>query len=494
MNNTKKPNNQLKYLFITPTFLFSIVAFTYLMIIASHNRLFADDYCYLLHLRARGLFNSIIDSYQYLNGRWLSHIVNYLFYSFDEFFIHSAPFLFLFLVFAINFVLSSLIELDRKKLTFTIPVAFFLTVLVILISPEFFLTSIWTLHVAILVGGITFMLVAIGLFLRLTMQQIPLKPQWNFLLFMLGLFSTAFHEGIAIMAFYVYCLLFLFEIKVQGRIRDLPKAAYLLAGAILGIISVFFSASNLNRARILNDPSEPSNFLMNFGLLIIKYVFFLAGEYQSDWRGLVIPLLSLLTGLIFSRFAKPFDKFAQNSFFSKFSTLTIFLPITASILVIIPFLFVGGYFPLRTYFVIGFILTFGNFVLGLWMSSIERIKKISLRNLYILWLCVFLFISISSVTRLNNYLDTIITYAQEFDQREAIIQDALIHNLRYVKVPKYSKLLDVEWVSDIENRDIDCNLENSNTYPIKLLLSENPPNCCLSLYYGIPILLEGSYR
>lgn len=494
MNNTKKPNNQLKYLFITPTFLFSITTFTYLMIIASHNRLFADDYCYLLHLRARGLFNSIIDSYQYLNGRWLSHIVNYLLYSTDEFFIHSAPLLFLFLVFAINFVLNSLIELDRKKQPFTITVAFFLTLLVILISPEFFLTSIWTLHVAILVGGITFMLVAIGLFLRLTTQRIPVKTSWNFLLFMLALFSTSFHEGIAIIAFYVYCLLLLFEIKVQGRIRDLPKAAYLIAGAILGIISVFFAASNLNRARILNDSSELSNFLMNIGLLSIKYVFFLAGEYQSDWRGLVIPLLSLLTGLIVSRFAKLSDKFTPNSFLTKFSPLTIFLPFLGSVFVIIPFLFVGGYFPLRTYFVVGFILTFGNFVLGLWISSIERIKKVSLRNLYILWLCVFLFISISSVIRLTNYVDTIISYAQEFDQREAIIQDAFIHNLRYVKVPKYSNLLDVEWVSDLENKDIDCNLENSDTYPIKLLLSENPPNCCLSRYYGIPILLDGSYR
>ncbi len=493
MHNTEKIIDKIKYLFNIPILLFSSMGFIYLMIIASHNRLFADDYCYLLHLRLHGLFNSIIESYLYLNGRWLSHVINYLLYSIDEFFIYTAPLLFFILAFAIGFVLYPLFGASQQRLFSIISISVFLTLLVILISPEFFLTSIWTLHVAILVGGLTCTLVACGLFIRLMIQKIPANGLWKFLLFLFALFSTSFHEAIGLLAFYIYFLLLLLEIKIR-KSKQLPLAIYLLFGAIIGIVSVLFTSSNINRAEILRASPEPSKIFANIGLLIIKYLFFLAGEYLSDWRGLLIPLLAFLTGLIISKSGNLFQKFTLNSSLRKFSLFIYPLPFSFSIMVIFPFVFVSGYFPLRTFFVIGFILTVGNFVLGLWIGQFERFKPISLRTSYGLWLFLFLVISISSTIRLNNYLDQIIKYANEFDNRETLIQNAIKDNHKYIKVPKYNYLLDVEWASDVDSKEIDCNLPNSDTYPIILLLSENPPNCCFSRYYGIPILLEGKYR
>lgn len=488
-----KFNNHISNLFHIPIFLFSGMGFFYLMVIASNNRLFADDYCYLLQLRSRGLFNSIIESYQYLNGRWLSHVVNFLLYSTDEFFIKAAPLLFLFLTFAIGFALYPLLGIDQKKYFSIIPISFFLTLLTILISPEFFLTSIWTLHVTILVGGLTSTLMTIGLFVRLMIQEIRSNGRWKFMLLLMAVFSTSFHEGIALLAFYIYSLFFFLEIK-ERKSKELPLATYLLIGSIFGILSVFFSSSNLNRASILGATSEPSQILTNTGLLLVKYIFFLAGEYLSDWRGLSIPLLSLLSGVFLSRFSKPFQKFNPNPFFKKFPLFIYSLPLLLSFMVIIPFVFVSGYFPLRTFFVVGFILILGNFVLGLWIGHFEWIKNISPKSIYAIWLCLFLLISVSSTLRLDYYRNHIIQYAEEFDAREDLIQKAINQNLEYVKVPKYNNLLDVEWVSDVENKVINCNLKNSNTYPIKLLLTENPPNCCFSRYYGISIFLEGSYR
>jgi len=463
------------------------------MVIASYNRLFADDYCYLLQLHSRGLFNSVIESYQYLNGRWLSHFINFLLYSTEEFFLHAAPLLFIFLVFAIGYVLYPLFGNDRQKYISIISISFFLTLLIILISPEFFLTSIWTLHVAILVGGLTCMLIASGLYVRLVIQEIPNQVQWKFLLLNLALLSTSFHEGIALLAFYSYFSFFLSELKIR-KSRELPVATYLLLGAILGILSVFFASSNIHRAETLGASTDPLKIVTNIGLLSIKYIFFLAGEYLSDWRGLLIPLLSLFSGLVFSKFNLPFQNLNTHPSLKKFSVFIFCLPFLLSCMVIIPFVFVSGYFPLRTFFVVGFILTFGNFVLGLWISQFDRLKNVPFRTIYIIWLCIFLFISILSGLRFNNYLNQIKQYAKEFDAREALIQEAIKHNLDYVKVPKFSNTLDVEWVSDVGSKKIDCNLKNSDKYPIVLLLTENPPNCCFSRYYGIPIILEGSYR
>ncbi|GAP11937.1 hypothetical protein BECAL_03136 [Bellilinea caldifistulae] len=481
------------YLVNIPIFLFSVISFIFLMGIASYNRLFADDYCYLLQLRSRGLFNSIIDSYQYLNGRWLSHLINFLLYSTNEFFLRAAPLLFPFLAIAIGFILYPVFRKSREKIFSLISISFFLTLLVILISPEFFLTTIWTLHVAILVGGLTCTLMASGLFIRLMVKEIPNQVQWKFMLLILALLSTSFHEGIALLALYLYMSFFLLEIKA-GKISKLPTATYLIVGAILGIVSVFLASSNINRAVILGSSPEISKFFTSIGLLLLKYIFFLAGEYLADWRGLAIPLLSLFSGLVFSRLSRPFQTFMPNHSFRKLAPFIFSLPFLLSFMVILPFTFVSGYFPLRTFFVIGFILTLGNFVLGLWIGQFEWTKKISPKVIYAIWLCTFLFTSISSTLRLNNYLYQIKEYAKEFDARETLIQNAVNQKLDYVKVPKFNHLLDVEWVSDIDNKEVDCNLKNSDTYPIKLLLTENPPNCCFSRYYGITLFLEGSYR
>ncbi|MEW6181452.1 MAG: DUF6056 family protein [Chloroflexota bacterium] len=438
--------------------------------VAASNRLYADDYCYLNVLRDYGWWGAIQNFYQTINGRFMSHLFNYTALLFGQASVPLGP---LFLLAAVGssslWVLSALFrEANRLFLVLT---ALGLTFFVFVISSDKFQAIIWSLHALIVSGGLSFLLLALGSWLRL--RNMPHRRSALAALFIFSFLAAGFHETIAILEGGIFFLLGWLEwraVQQDGKTRKIPVALLGLTAALLGFALVVFSPGNLTRVDTIGVSTE-ANKVLTTGLATIgKSLHYLFGGMES---GFAFPLLVLILTY--------FSGMGSGYFLSLHKTglsfplrlweklIVILFPVLITLVMFIPSAFLGGYFPERTLFVPQTVLVFGSFALGVWTGDSLKSKGVSFSfGAVVLTLILTLAVGWIAVHQLSAMNEQMRLHAAEFDAREQLIRQAIQRGEPQVFVPPYR-------------------------YNFGLDVQPNPKNwltLCIGDYYGIPVYLD----
>lgn len=346
--------------------------------ISASNRLYADDYCYLNVLRDYGWWGAIQNFYQTVNGRFMSHLFNYTAFLFGGVTVPLGP-LFLLIGLGGSSLWVLRVVFKEANCLLLALIAAGLALFAFVISSDKFQAVIWSLHALIVTGGLAFLLLAIGTWLRLL--QTPYRTHGLAAFFIFSFLSAGFHETIAILGGGIFFVLGWLEWRAaqqDGKTKKLSLALAGLTGAIFGFALVIFSPGNFTRVNTIGVSTE-ANEVVKTGLATIgKSLYYLFGGMES---GYAFPLL--VFGLIFlvgmgSVFLLPLNR-TLFSFPLRFweKIILILFPLLITLVMFIPSAFLGGYFPERTLFVPQTVLVFGSFLSGIWAGNSLKSKGVS---------------------------------------------------------------------------------------------------------------------
>jgi len=438
--------------------------------IAANNRLHADDYCYLNVLRDYGWGGAIRNFYQTINGRFMSHLFNFTALLAGKATIPLGPLILLIgLGSSSLWVLRAIFKEANPFIQLLLPVG--LPWFVFVISSDKFQAVIWSLHALIVTGGLSFLLLAIGVWLRL--KNNPQRKYDLAILFFFSFLSAGFHETIAILGGSIFFVLSWLEWRAAQfqRKSQKPTAALTgLAGVILGFGMVVFSPGNNTRVNTIGVSTDIQKILDTALTTLSKNYHLLFGGMES---GNAFPLLIL--GLIFviGMSSGHFLTFQKNSLSLRLRTweivFLILFPLIVTLMMFIPSAFLGGYFPERTLFVPQTVLVFSSFALGVWAGGSLKQKGVSPSiGVAVLTLILVLAVGWISVQQLSAMNEQMRLHAAEFDAREQLIEQAIQRGEPRVFVPPYR-------------------------YNFGLDVQPNPQNwltLCIGDYYGIPVYLS----
>lgn len=438
--------------------------------IAANNRLYADDYCYLNVLRDYGWWGAIQNFYQTINGRFMSHVVNFTALIFGQSSLSLGP-----LIFLLGLGGSSLWVLrgifKEANRFFLVSAVFGLTFLGFVISSDKFQAVIWSLHALIITGGLSFLLLAMGMWLRLQHQS-DRKIGLGILL-VLSFISAAFHETITILGVSLFSVLSWLEWRADQRNqqpRKLPVGLVGLTGSVWGFAMVIFSPGNFTRVNTIGVSTELNQIVKTGFATIGQNLYFLFGGMENGKAFPVIVFVLLLFIGLISGFYRPV-RLLGLSFPLKIWEIAflILFPLLVTLVMFIPSAFLGGYFPERTLLIPQTVLVFSSFALGVWAGGSLKQKGVSPSiGAAALTLILILAVGWISVQQLSAMNEQMRLHAAEFDAREQLIQQAVRRGEPWVLVPPYR-------------------------YNFGLDVQPNPQNwltLCIGDYYGIPVYLE----
>lgn len=438
--------------------------------IAANNRLYADDYCYLNVLRDYGWWGSIQNFYQTINGRFMSHVFNFTLLEAGSASVPLGPVILLAgLGGSCLFVLKAIFPIFRPINLFIISIT--LTFLAFIISSDKFQAIFWSLHALIVTGGLSFLTLGLGVWLRIAGR--PYRFVDLGLMFLLCFLSAGFHETIAILGGSLFFVLSWLEWRTarQNRLHPrLPAALVGLGGVVIGFALVVFSPGNYTRVNTIGVSTDASEVLNSAASTMLRNFFLLLGGMEN---GIGFPLLVLIFVFLMGTGWGWFG----NSRWSLFSIplrmwekiVLILSPLLVTLIMFIPSAFLGGYFPERSLFVPQVALVTGCFGLGVWTGVSLKGRGIFLNFGAALMTAILVFavgwMSLQQLTAMNEQMRL---HAAEWDAREQVIQQAIQMGETRVAVAPYQ-------------------------YNFGLDLQPNPNNWlnqCVWEYYGIPVYLD----
>ncbi|MEW6505150.1 MAG: hypothetical protein AB1457_14405 [Chloroflexota bacterium] len=438
--------------------------------ISFNNRLYADDYCYMNVLRDYGWWGAIQNFYQTINGRFMSHLVNFTALLFGKASIPLGP-LFLLIGLGCSSLWVWKTVFPGANRLFLILLGSGLPWLVFVISSDKFQAVIWSLHALIVTGGLSFLLLAVGIWLRLL--DAPQRKYALMTLFIFSFLSAGFHETISLLGGSLFMMMSWLEwrsVQNQGNNRKLPAALIGLTGVMLGFGLVVFSPGNSTRINTIGVSTDANEVVDNaLATLSSNYHFLFGGMANGKAFPLLVLGLVFLIGIICGFFLSLRKRGFSFPLRVWEKILIILFPLLVTLIMFLPSAFIGGYFPERTLIVPQAVLVYGCFALGVWSGSVLKQKRVSL-SLGAVTLTLIMILSVSwlSVQHLSAMNDQMRLHAVEFDAREQLIYQAIQDGEPQVFVPPYR-------------------------YNFGLDVQPNPKNwltLCIGDYYGIPVYLD----
>ena len=443
-----------------------------------NNRLYIDDFCYLNIYHRYGFLRAIAISFLGVNGRFSSHVLNYLAFSFGK---GSIPFgaMIAFLgVGASQYYLIRQLFIEKEKSVSKaiwksryIAVLFSLIALVTasLMAPSLYESLLWTLHSLIITGSLFLLNIFIGLVLFFTSKPYDRVGQYTQALIfaLVGFCAMGFSEAASLFLFAVYCLVVLILLLSKKFTQHWGLVLGFLIGIAGGILVVAKAPASTNRLSLLGFSYNPVEMIANlFNLIQSSFrVVFL----ENSGFGLAAFFIALLAGYAVGRVAPISLRFEKNLPSTTLGQFILLLsPIVFTIFTLVPSVLVNNYLPLRTMFIPIYILVVQYLIISIYFGHRDSIRQESTPLILIVASISVLLVGVIGLVYVGNLAKQIRYFATEFDAREVEIYRAKNSGQNQIKLTPYNNQI-----------TLDIPRDPSNWYA-----------GCLNEYYGMELSLD----
>ena len=290
------------------------------------NRMYIDDFCYMNILHRYGLFGAILNRYIGLNGRFASHVFNFLAFSFGKTSIPFGPLIALLGVGGSLYYLFThllLLKLDNgrsiQRIVRLTSIIFSLIVIVTtsLMAPFLYESIDWTLHSLIVTGSLFLANFFIGLVLYFTSDSPKRFGQTGIALVfaLIGFCAMGFSEPAALFLLFIYGLMILILLVYKKIKMYWGMVLGFAFGAVGGFLMVALSPGSANRVGLIGVSLYPEDVIFNlFGLVRMS---FRAIFLDHLGIGMVTFFIALLLGYTLGRTLRislRFEEYFPNIF------------------------------------------------------------------------------------------------------------------------------------------------------------------------------------
>jgi hypothetical protein len=443
------------------------------------NRIYLDDYCYLNIYHRYGLFGAIFNSYREINGRFASHVLNFLAFSFGKNSIPFGPLTVLLVVGCSLFYLFTRLLLgssdeikSRKKTVHFISLLFTLIVIVTtsLMAPFLYESIDWTLHALIITGSLFLINFLIGLALYFSTEpQKRLGKIGQALIFALvGFCAMGFSELASLFLLTAYGLIGLALLVLRKISKYWGMLAGFAIGAGCGLLLVALTPASVSRASQLGVSINPTEITSRFYALVQEN--FRAIFLDRSAIGLLAFFVALLLGYIFGRtsmISLRFEDRLPRTPLGQF--ILMLLPILLTVFTLLPFALLKGYMPARTLYIPIYLLVVQYFILSVYMGRKDAAQVDGTRFLFSIAVILVLILGATGLVSLGSIAREVKMFAAEFDARETAIYQAQLSGLNQIKLPPYQNMIRTDIPSDPSNWFVGCLTEY---YGMKLSLDQ----------------------
>ena len=448
-----------KWFWVLTTMVYGLIAVT-IIAIGFNNRLYMDDFCYLNIFHRNGFFGAIANNFREVNGRFASHVLNFVAISFGKANLLIGPLIaFLGVGTSLYFLIMRLV-LPRqngsagisKRRSIGIISSTIILVTTSLMAPLLYESIVWTLHSLIITGSLVLMNIFMGLVLFFSSE--PSKPFGQTTLFLifalLGFFAMGFSEAASLATLGIYCLVALIFLIT----KQIKKFWGLLAGFIFGVVSGILLVANApastNRFNNLGSSFNLLEILTNlFNLIQSSFHTIFLGESTV---GIAAFLVALLVGYTIGRvLPSPLrdEEKLPRSAGGNFALLLV--PVLITIITLLPSAVVNNYLPKRTLIIPIYLLVTQYFLLTLYFGHRDAGKANSTRILIILSSLAVLATGILGLASMANMTKKIQFYASEFDARETEIFTAKASGYHQIELTPYENEISMDIPPDPAN-------------------------------------------
>jgi|WetSurMetagenome_2_1015567.scaffolds.fasta_scaffold02496_7 hypothetical protein len=439
-----------------------------LMIIATgfYNRLFMDDFCYLNIFRQHGFLGAIASSYINVNGRFTSHLLNFLAFSFGKTNIPFGPLIAILgvgisLFFLFNHLFRENNPIDKEGKSIYRWVGFTFTVVILvtmsILAPSLYESLDWALHALIVTGSLCLVNLFAGLALYFSNSSHHKSSQilQAVLFALLGFFAMGFSETSAVFLLSVYSLVALF-LLTRRKLKQYWGLTFGCGiGIIAGILLVASSPASVNRVNSLGFTGSVSGIIGNLFELI--QTSFRNAFLDNSGYGAFAFLIALLVGYSFGRalpIAFRFEDEIPHSAFGQF--LLLLMPFLLTIATLLPSAIVNNYLPMRTLIIPIYFLVVQYFIISFFFGHRDSARHKSTQVLLILTSISVLAVGLIGLNLFMKTTKEIILFASEFDRREAEIYEAKTAGLKEVKLTPFTNTISMDISSDRSNWYVRC--------------------------------------
>jgi hypothetical protein len=437
------------------------------------NRLYSDDYCYIINLQKLGWWKAISYYMDANNGRYASHVFNLLGFEFPKLNNLLGPITAFFLIGGSLFMFFEelLRQYDRKTRVIK-SILFVLTLVgsIFLVTPFLYESFIWNLHSIIASGGFAFFVVSCALFLKTFRHQGNKMQMVGITLFFFawGLLGAGFHEITTMLNIVIsFVLLLIFLIKKDLLVRKRPLI-YLLAYLLSNIVGLVI---------LLKAPASSAGISHSL-TLDLAAVFFTFLKMVRENTSLILTsngflALSLIPVIFLGGFwwgrmlPQPLSWIRiPLTFLQKITLVT--SPLLFYFAAFIPLAFLGGYFPTRTLAMPICFSLLALFLSGLIFGNARHDFSIPNRVLAGLLAATLVITSIHLILFMPGYISEVLSHKSEWDAREAQIIRAATDGKKELDIYPYRHPLGTD-------------LSTTNNLWL---------NACENDYYGIDLIIH----
>jgi len=425
------------------------------------NRLYSDDFCYIYRLQSKGFLGAIIHYLKINNGRYSSHVFNFLAYSFPQLNTVSGAITAVLLIGGgLFFLFNQLLNQFERSVRLKISGLVAITLIggVFLIVPSLYESFIWNIHSIIVSGGFVFFCISCGLFV-MNYNKIFSPKQfyfWAGFVFVWGIIGAGFAEVTTTLNIELVTLLIVFLFIQRKKHKNKQIIFFLLLYLLSNIIGLLLMVS---------VPGSSERMSLTFSGEITKIISYYYKMIQYSFSQIfskkpIQTLLTILTvfwGVYFigKTLPSPLKWIKQSLSFSE----KLFLAMTPVLLYFIAFMplaFFMGIFPPRTMAIpICFMMT--NLGISALILGNSQHGNVSQGNILNTVLPVLFFVTIILTFRnFRNFYLNVTLNRNEWDLRNEAILNAVAKGDKEFFVTPYEYPLG----TDLSTREnlwlIDC--------------------------------------
>ncbi len=418
----------------------SILILAFVSLTGFNNRLYADDYCYAVTLRAYGFWGAVLYNFQTLNGRLMSHVVDFLALAAGQWSVFLGPvFVLVGVGGSLAYFLAALIEIEGRKKRCALAGLISLAILAstLMAAPNLYESVFWSLHALILTGGLGALNLVLGLLARRTNGR--RRVETALVLLVLGFLGAFFNEAISILMLALFGMILAGLVLRWKAFRQeglpwLPVLAFLL-GASAALAFLVFSPGGSHRLSALGVSADLSGKFSGYLMLVRNN---LAGLFlENHAAGLWILACVWIFGYGSGRLVPQNLKFSSVRLKDAEKFLLCLALFLLPLAVYLPSAFVNGYFPRRTEFIPLYAIFLIHWLLAMYLGNLTKASPLGIRSLSLLTAVAALLFGGLSMLHLSGVSAQMQRFAVQWDARAALIQQTRAAGQTQISVQPY---------------------------------------------------------